>query len=1241
MTRSKKVTYENLRLRDKSFTDKVSNEFSENLVKSSEVEIVSAAFTPFKIRALELPNRIVMAPMGQYTATDGLVSDWHLVHYGSRATGGVGLIITEMTAISETGRITEGCAGIYNAEQLNQWKKITDFIHDNTSTKIAIQLGHSGRKGATKKPWEGNGPMETPWDLISASPIPFNENFATPKEMTLEDMAEIKAQFVQATKNADEAGFDMIELQTHHGFLLASFLSPLTNIRTDEFGENTSLFVKNSDVAGINVGDTVTFRNGDVRTITSLDAGADYTWIYWDGDVAGSEMNPRYPVTVTTQDYAPETKLTARIKPDLSTEGSGQYMDVYVGGSQVLDNKHVHMAGHGVDTEVFLGTDNNFVSSKEAGNSPARVNLKSENDITVTDSNLRMTRGSTWLSVYGDGINRNSHNGAYDLAWNVVTNDDHGNFYVGGESAAYSEAMVGKYGPDGDLIWKKLVNGDNINGWQLDGIAYNSVNKEVGVAVQTNWNRNYNYYKLNVLDSETGAFKSALDIYDPDGNILITNMVWDSTLGYVAVGNTYGEKTTSDPITGVGSTGIGIIELPVASVKVGGAWPDINSGNWFISGTGITGDQVFTFGGPGLYRDVPVINLTNPTDSGLTVGIRVIYSGGYYDYFLSGQSGTGVWAFNDDFKILGSNLGGVDGGTTVLATTIEMITGGGGSDAAAFFTKADYPDLYNQLNACAWTVSFNTNTYNVLLCESVGDNWRVLIQNCADLTGTAMSFYTAQGNDILGKVADANGIQNGFTGTPNVNGYYHIDMGYQMGYPSTDFTGGTFTISAIADSRAFVWTEAWTAVYNPVNKASTSAAYSVAVSKTTGDVVVGGYDNSSGKGFVWKLDSSGTTQWVKGLDNDNGNNVYGVAISDINGLIYCTTNYNSINKFSFAGALVQRIEPQGPWGHNSPIIKLRQELDGTEYLYVGGLFGGMWPGNTGYLVSKFDSNLQLIWTRDFWSENRDLRIQYDSFHNNFAISDNKAVLVGWTYVGSFNNANAFVASISTDDNFDVGLFGNWHTETPGGWVGYGDVSLNYQAYDLLNAGGTTNTGSMITEGGTAEHTWTNWSWKTSVIKLDNSANGVVGVEKVAFAEGGDLDHNPSDIPPVFTDFNVGAGWNYTLQLSDRGKFIVNEPVPNGGYCDNLYITVPSNNNVAFPVGTVITLINTNEATGNGYRIYVRPENYPSNDCPRIWAAGTGNQNNSTWSFQGMQTATLMKIGSNEWLLTANNIQNED
>ncbi|RKS02910.1 bifunctional salicylyl-CoA 5-hydroxylase/oxidoreductase [Flavobacterium sp. 102] len=241
MTRAKKVTFENLRLRDKSFTDKVLAEFNTNNNCHTEPvevpKIAPAAFSKFKLRDVELQNRIVMSPMGQYSAIDGKVSDWHLVHYGSRATGGVGLIITEMTAISETGRITLGCAGIYTQEQLLDWKKITDFIHQNTQTKIGIQLGHSGRKGATKKPWEGqNEPIETPWDLISASPIAFNDKLPIPREMTSEDMDVIVSEFVRATKNADQAGFDLIDLQAHHGFLLASFLSPLTNIRTDEFG---------------------------------------------------------------------------------------------------------------------------------------------------------------------------------------------------------------------------------------------------------------------------------------------------------------------------------------------------------------------------------------------------------------------------------------------------------------------------------------------------------------------------------------------------------------------------------------------------------------------------------------------------------------------------------------------------------------------------------------------------------------------------------------------------------------------------------------------------------------------------------------------------------------------------------------------------------------------------------------------------------------------------------------------
>lgn len=236
MTRSKKVTYENLALRDSSFTDKVLTEFNCN-IGNFKVK-TPAAFSPFALRDMKIINRIVMSPMGQYAAEDGLVNNWHLVHYGARATGGVGLILTEMTAVSRTGRITLGCAGIWSEAQVNKWKKVVKYVHKYSKSKIGIQLGHSGRKGSINVPSKGKDIPLTKrgWDLISASAIAFNAVMAVPREMTVADMNQVISEFVQATIHADEAGFDMIELQAHHGFLLASFLSPLTNIRTDEFG---------------------------------------------------------------------------------------------------------------------------------------------------------------------------------------------------------------------------------------------------------------------------------------------------------------------------------------------------------------------------------------------------------------------------------------------------------------------------------------------------------------------------------------------------------------------------------------------------------------------------------------------------------------------------------------------------------------------------------------------------------------------------------------------------------------------------------------------------------------------------------------------------------------------------------------------------------------------------------------------------------------------------------------------
>ncbi len=235
MTRSKKVTFENLAIRDSSFTDAVLANFNKSI--GNENLKNPPAFSTYNLRKMHLQNRIVMAPMEQYSAENGLISDWHLVHYGSRAIGGVGLIITESVAVSEVGKVTLGCAMINTQEQIDSWKKVAKFVHKNSQAKIAIQLGHSGRRGGVKLPSEGyNIPLETSWNLLSASAIPYKDKMPVPKEMDAADMETVISEFIQATKNAEESGFDMIEIQANHGFLLASFLSPLTNTRTDKFG---------------------------------------------------------------------------------------------------------------------------------------------------------------------------------------------------------------------------------------------------------------------------------------------------------------------------------------------------------------------------------------------------------------------------------------------------------------------------------------------------------------------------------------------------------------------------------------------------------------------------------------------------------------------------------------------------------------------------------------------------------------------------------------------------------------------------------------------------------------------------------------------------------------------------------------------------------------------------------------------------------------------------------------------
>ena len=238
LTRSQRISHENLRERDPEWLQSAERWFMNKAGMPKDIPVQRPMFAPFKLRDMELKNRIVVSPMAQYMAQDGIPNDWHLSHYGERAKGGAALVYTEMTCVSAVGRITPGCPGLYSPKHEKGWKKLTNFVHDFTEAKICCQIGHSGRKGSTNIGWEG---MDKPlasgnWDVVSASAIPWSQDNATPREITKTEMDEVRDQFVASAQMADRAGFDMIELHAAHGYLISSFISPVSNTRRDAYG---------------------------------------------------------------------------------------------------------------------------------------------------------------------------------------------------------------------------------------------------------------------------------------------------------------------------------------------------------------------------------------------------------------------------------------------------------------------------------------------------------------------------------------------------------------------------------------------------------------------------------------------------------------------------------------------------------------------------------------------------------------------------------------------------------------------------------------------------------------------------------------------------------------------------------------------------------------------------------------------------------------------------------------------
>jgi anthraniloyl-CoA monooxygenase len=238
LTRSQRVSHENLRMRDATYVQGMERWIASRAsISGGDETPPPPMFTPFTLREMTLHNRVIVSPMDMYSAVDGVPNDFHLVHLGARALGGAALVMTEMVCVSPEARITLGCTGLYNDEQLEAWTRIVRFVHEWTDARICLQLGHSGRKGSVKLPWEGTDiPLDTSWERVGPSALEYGPTLPPPREMTRADMDVIKLQFVRAAELGEEAGFDMIELHCAHGYLLSSFLTPISNRRTDEYG---------------------------------------------------------------------------------------------------------------------------------------------------------------------------------------------------------------------------------------------------------------------------------------------------------------------------------------------------------------------------------------------------------------------------------------------------------------------------------------------------------------------------------------------------------------------------------------------------------------------------------------------------------------------------------------------------------------------------------------------------------------------------------------------------------------------------------------------------------------------------------------------------------------------------------------------------------------------------------------------------------------------------------------------
>lgn len=922
--------------------------------------------------------------------------------------------------------------------------------------------------------------------------------------------------------------------------------------------------------------DVIEFRTGEVRTITQVDldtpsAGLNtYTWV---GDVEYDFDNPMFPITVLSADYVAATKPTARIKPNSSYVGLGQYMEIYTGSepSTMDDLGHIHMKGHHGNVELFLGTDDNFVSTKEAGNTPGHVTMRSESEIKVIETDLRIHRnGSTFVSDMGDNVNYAWHRtNTADMTHNTVAVDSQGNYYVGGEHANYADGMISKFSKDGSLIWSKLVGGESQDtARDVPVVAINPNTDRATIIYTTDVGRSNSYFKMADLDADGNFDSDATDFYDSDGSIEPRDMKWHPTLGWIIVGRTYGDELASASLTPQTGSGVGRLVLNAAATDLRGDLMTTGDTSWYLSGTNISGKQQLS-AGIGRFTGITPVNETvaNPAAAGAAINVTINYAGGTY-FQISGIVTPGTnYTVGDTVRVLGSLIGGTDV-THDVVFTIDQVDGSGGIVSS-----------------------------------------------------------------------------NGAAGTPNLS-TISINM-TALGFTTEDFSTGSYTVYKQVDARPFVWTSTWKKFLDMEVGYDYGYATSVEVNENNvDDIYVSGYTNGSrngggGGGFIWKLSSTGTTTWIKGLDNQW--EVKSLAV-DRYGVLYALSSGMATDIISMLsdGTGIKRIEANGPFGGQAHIDTAQGE-DGEDYLFVvwGGYNDIVMGPQGGMAVQKFTLGLEQVWSRKMYLANgQSLNVNYDQDYKHFALTNTQAVVVGYGQTMGDYNDNAQLWSLSITDDFEpTDQLGNVNGVVTSvvdlTWETYGNNSVDDLSSVLISQPSTIQTAGLQ-----STLTWNTFTWSNRILNANFDTKGLVGIEKIDFVQGGYLGHNPVDIPQSAQNLQVDdyLNWNITLTLADRGKFIKNTATPGEGTCQDLEVYIPKNSDVAFPVGSIITLINLD--LSNTYYIKVFGVGYSGdNDYPRIWAAGE--TIHSIWGFKGVQTATLMKIGTNDWLITANNIVNLD